>query len=67
MYRSSQPCAAGRQALTAARLREEENRHVAEHEEDEGELYNNELVVETGVSDEETERDEEEEESVEED
>ena len=59
MYRSLQPCAAGRQALTAARLCEEENRRAAELEEDEEVLYNNELVVEAGASDEER-RDEEE-------
>ncbi|KAK7130470.1 hypothetical protein R3I93_019960 [Phoxinus phoxinus] len=60
-FRKGQPCAAGRDALTAARLREEENRRAAEHEEDEEELYNNELVVEAGASDEEiTGRDEEE-------
>ncbi|CAM4735238.1 unnamed protein product [Leuciscus chuanchicus] len=61
------PCAAGREALTAAHLREEENRRAAEHEDDEEELYNNELVVEAGASDEEiTGRDEEEEETEEE-
>uniref|UniRef100_A0A1A8MYG5 DDE-1 domain-containing protein n=1 Tax=Nothobranchius pienaari TaxID=704102 RepID=A0A1A8MYG5_9TELE len=58
---NTQPCAAGRQALTAARLRQDENRRAAENEEDEEELFNNELVIEDGASDEETTgRDEEE-------
>ena len=52
--------------MTAARLREEENRCAAEHEEDKEELYNNELVVEAGASDEER-RDEAEDNDEEED
>ena len=45
-FREGQPCAAGREALVRVRQQDRENRREApREEEDEDELFNNELVV----------------------